>query len=617
MSVAEHFDVLSIYRAAATRVVPVEGDPEDLLDEGGGLQAAFESIGQRPLVGVLRDGSIQAVLLADGELAVEVARSAAGARLTVKWADKVIVDEAVEIPPIRATWAGPWFRPDPDTECTSQSALGDPAQQVFAVADVGGQTRWFRGGHHGRGVGQLALKGVVPEVAPGALGSAEFRAAHGVRLSYVAGAMAGGIASAELVIAMANAGLIGFYGSGGVPIEAVEAALEQVSAGCAEGTAWGFNLLNNPAEPAVEERTVDLYLKHGVRRVSASAYMGLTPAILRYRLSGVERAASGGITCPNKVFAKISRPEVAEKFLRPAPDQMIAELVKAGQLSLNEAELARQIPVAEDITAEADSGGHTDHRPLVVLLPEIQALRDRIAIEQDYASRGIHPRVGAAGGLGTPSACWAALAMGADYVLTGSVNQAAVEAGTSEMTKKLLADASFYDVSSGPAPDMFEIGAKVQVLSRGSMYAQRAQKLYDLYKAHGDMADIPSKERKRLEKQIFKRPLDEVWEGTRAYWAERDPKQVEKAERDGRHKMALTFRWYLGMTSRWARIGEADRKRDFQVWCGPSMGGFNSWASGGPLEALNARTVVGIADALMAGAAVEARRALARTLGLV
>ena len=143
-----------------------------------------------------------------------------------------------------------------------------------------------------------------------------------------------------------------------------------------------------------------------------------------------------------------------------------------------------------------------------------------------------------------------------------------------------------------------------------------SEKLYDLYKGYASMDEIPAKQRARIEKQLFKKSLDEVWEGTRAYWQERDPKQVEKAERDGRHKMALTFRWYLGMTSRWARTGDKDRKRDFQVWCGPSMGGFNTWARGTELEALDKRTVVGIADALMQGAAQQGRQAMARALGL-
>jgi hypothetical protein len=70
------------------------------------------------------------------------------------------------------------------------------------------------------------------------------------------------------------------------------------------------------------------------------------------------------------------------------------------------------------------------------------------------------------------------------------------------------------------------------------------------------------------------------------------------------------------MTSRWARAGDEERKRDYQMWCGPAMGAFNEWARGTELEPLEGRSVVAIANALMHGAAVEARIHLARTLGL-
>ena len=325
MPVADHFDTLAVYGAAAVRIIPVEGDPEDLLGEGGALQAKFEELGRRDLVGVLRDASIRGVLIADGDLMVEVERAGSGARLQVRWGEATVVDEQVEIPPMRASWPGPWFRPDPSTEIRALSVeLPASDSALYAVADVGGQERWFSGGLHGRGVGQLALKATIPMVRPQSLGSAAFRETHGVRLAYVAGAMAGGIASAELVIAMAQAGLLAFYGSGGVPVPAVEEALVRVAAEAGEG-AWGFNLLHNPVEPAVEEQTVDLYLKHGVRRVSASAYMGLSPAVVRYRATGM-RLVDGQVVAPNHVFAKVSRPEVAERFLRPPPGDLLADL---------------------------------------------------------------------------------------------------------------------------------------------------------------------------------------------------------------------------------------------------------------------------------------------------
>jgi PfaD family protein len=617
MSVARHFEALAAYRAGAIRIVPTDGEPEDLLGDGGGLETAFSSLGQHTLVGVLRDPGVAEVLLVDGELSVGVERARSGGRLTVRWGTTPVVDEPVEIPPVDPGWSGPWFRPDPASEVTDVRAdLWNPELTLHAVSDVGDQVRWYRGGVHGRGSGAEPLRGVVRAIDPAELGSRGFQRAHGVKWSYIAGAMAGGIGSVDILLTMAKAGLIGFFGSGGLPLEAVEAALQRVSREMPADGAYGFNLLHNPAEPSVEERTVDLYLKYGVRRVSASAYMGLTPAVVRFRLHGIHRGPDGRVVAPNSVLAKLSRPEVAERFLRAAPPDIVGRLVETGALTAEQAAMAREIPVATDITAEADSGGHTDHRPLVVLLPTIQRLRDRIARELGWEGKGVAPRIGAAGGLGTPASVWAAFAMGADYVLTGSVNQATPEAGTSDVAKKLLLEAQFFDVATGPAPDMFEIGAKVQVLGRGTMYAQRSGKLYELYKSYGTLDEIPASERQKIETQLFRRTFDEVWAECVSYWGARDPAQLEKAERDGHHKMALVFRWYLGQTSRWARLGDAERKRDYQLWCGPAMGAFNQWVAGTRLESLEARSVVALADALMRGAAANARVALARVQGL-
>ena len=63
-------------------------------------------------------------------------------------------------------------------------------------------------------------------------------------------------------------------------------------------------------------------------------------------------------------------------------------------------------------------------------------------------------------------------------------------------------------------------------------------------------------------------------------------------------------------------MGEADRKRDFQIWCGPSMGLFNDWVRGTSLDPLPARKVVDIANSLLTGAAALRRVELARTLGV-
>ena len=144
----------------------------------------------------------------------------------------------------------------------------------------------------------------------------------------------------------------------------------ELTARCGEA-AWGSNLIHSPNEPHLEEKTIDIYLRHGVRRVSASAFMAMRPAIVRYACSGLTQGPDGAVIRRNFVFAKISRPEVAKHFLSPAPEPMLQALLDSGAITSAEAALARRVPVAEDVTVEADSGGHTDNRPMTALMPAI------------------------------------------------------------------------------------------------------------------------------------------------------------------------------------------------------------------------------------------------------
>ena len=88
--------------------------------------------------------------------------------------------------------------------------------------------------------------------------------------------------------------------------------------------------------------------------------------------------------------------------------------------------MAQYVSVAEDIIVESDSGGHTDNQAFSALFPSIVQLRNNVVREHNL-TRSIH--FGAAGGLGDPQGVAAAFAMGADFVLTGSVNQGCVESG--------------------------------------------------------------------------------------------------------------------------------------------------------------------------------------------
>lgn len=455
--------------------------------------------------------------------------------------------------------------------------------------------------------------GVLPALYPEWLGDRAFLEAHGLRYPYVAGAMARGIASEALVIEMARSGMLGFFGAGGLSPARVERALVMLNEALGATQPWGCNLIHSPQEPELESQIVTLLLRYNVRRVEASAFMALTPAVVRYAFSGVTRDAAGQLQRINHVFAKISRPEVAHHFMSPPPQAMLDALVQAGDLTAQEASLAHHLPVAEDITVESDSGGHTDNRPLGSLFPTISQLRDDLAARHRY-TRPI--RVGAAGGLGTPESVASAFALGAAYVLTGSVNQSCREAGVSDDAKALLALAELADMTMAPSADMFELGVKVQVLKRGTMFASRATTLYNLYTRYPSLDAIPADELARVEQQLLRQPVGEVWDDARKFFEVRGPHEIERAERDPRHKMALVFRSYLGRSSRWPIDGDSERRLDYQIWCGPAMGAFNAWVKGSFLEKPENRSVVQVARNLLEGAAYVTRAAQLRSYGV-
>jgi PfaD family protein len=457
------------------------------------------------------------------------------------------------------------------------------------------------------------LVGVLPPMYPEWLGCRSFCDTHGVRFPYVAGEMANGISTTRMVIAMARAEMLSFFGAAGLDRSRIDSAVDELRAALGHLPNWGVNVIHNPNDPESEEWVAKTVVRKKVPKVSFSAFMALTPAVVFCAASGLHVDRAGHVVRPTQVFAKVSRPEVAAAFMSPPPVDMLRELVACGRLTESEAALAARMPVAEDITVEADSGGHTDNRPLAVLVPTIRAMAEASTARFGYP-RSI--RVGAAGGMGSPDAVAAAFGLGAAYVLTGSVNAAAVESGLSDDAKEMLAQADLADVVMAPSADMFEFGVKVQVLLRGTRYAGRAAQLYETYRAHAGLDEIPPMLRSTLERDIFGAPLEDIWSATQRYWQQRDPEQIAVAETDPKHRMALVFRWYLGMATRWAIDGHSSRRTDYQLWCGPAIGAFNRWVDGSFLAPLGNRSVVQIALNLLEGAAVITRAHQVRTFGI-
>ena len=470
-----------------------------------------------------------------------------------------------EAPPVPAS------RPQAAAETTGESI---PATHQEAAAEPSAASATMA----------AAASPMVEDVAAGptaeSLGSRAFRERYEVRLAYAAGSMHFGISSVALVQRMAQARLLGFYGAAGLSLDRIDDDLAHLRSRLTDGECFGANLTAERSE----RELVDIYLRHRVTCVEASGYLKPTLPLVRYRLAGIARRADGSPSVPNRVLLKTPRVDIAQRFLQPPPTALVVELQRQGALTDEQVALAARVPLASDICAQAAGGGHTSRQSAAVLLPDFCQLR-----KQTDASVAI----GLAGGIGTPAAAASAFLLGADFVLTGSVNQCTVEAGTSELAKDLLQSMGVHDTRHVPAPN-FE--SEVQVLRKGVLFAARANKLRELYQRHAALADLDEQTVAQLEDRIFRRPLSDI------------AAQVD--ENDQRAHLRQTLGWYLEHSIELAVAGDRDRKMDFQIYCGPALGAFNRHVAGTSLGSWRTRHVDQIASLLMDGAAQRLSRGL-------
>lgn len=444
------------------------------------------------------------------------------------------------------------------------------------------------------------------------LGNAAFKQDYGLTYAYYGGSMASGISSVAMVVALAKAGFMGAYGSGGQRLPKIKEAILAIKQQIPDRP-YLVNLLSGTMTLAQEFEFVQFCIANEVPGIEASAFITVPASLVYYKLSGLTQGENGQIIAKHKIIAKISREEVAERFLLPPENKIVQSLKTKGYITEQQAAWGLQMPLADDVTVEADSGGHTDNRPLVSLFPAIVHLKNKIESTHDFLKTA---RVGAAGGISTPESALAAFQMGAAYVVTGSVNQACVEAGTSTYVKELLAQVKMADVLMAPSADMFEAGGKVQVTKKGTMFPLQAKKLYETYQQYAAIEEIPAKDWQRIEQTILKQPVAQVWQEIERFFSQSDPKQLALAEKNPKHKMGLVFRWYLGNASRWAIDAVDERKMDMQIWCGQAMGAFNNWCEGTPLAQADNRFVADVAKRIMDGAAQLQMKNLLSTIGI-
>ncbi len=142
----------------------------------------------------------------------------------------------------------------------------------------------------------------------GRLGSAEFRADYRLRHAYVAGSMYKGIASTDLVVRMGRAGLMGFFGSGGLTTGEIDAAIRDIGDRLGPDGVFGVNLLATSDAPAAERELVELLLKHDVRHAEAAAFTAVTAPVCASASPERTGRPTAPPTAVRHVLAKVTRP---------------------------------------------------------------------------------------------------------------------------------------------------------------------------------------------------------------------------------------------------------------------------------------------------------------------
>lgn len=453
----------------------------------------------------------------------------------------------------------------------------------------------------------LALQ--APQLTGKTIGNDAFKADYKTEYAYIGGGLYRGVSSVDYVVKMAKSGLLSFLGAGGISLAEVDTALLAINQQLNQQQPFGVTMLSDLGDQQNEMAMVELLLSHDVNVLETVAFLDVTPALVLFRLRGLSRDNDGTINCRHRIIARVFRAEIAESFLKPAPERIVQQLLEQQKITAEQAQLAKVVPIAHDLLVDANVGGISDKSSLLTLFPQVAASRDKMRLEYGYQHK---VRVGAVGGFGAPDAIVAALMLGAEFIETNSINQCSVEASTSDAVKDVLVKIQTHDVDYAPFSELFELGGKVQVVRKGSFFSSRAQRLFELWQRFNSLNELDAGLIYQLENNYFRQSVDDVWRDVYSYYQEHNPQEIIKANRNKKHRMALMFRWYLMHAFDFAKQGNEARRVDFQIHCSPAMGAFNDWVKGTELEPWKKRHVDEIGKKLMESSATILQQRISR-----
>lgn len=423
----------------------------------------------------------------------------------------------------------------------------------------------------------------------------KFNIEYGLKYPYLAGGMERGISSKEMVVKCGKDNILSFLGTKRMDIEKVKQSIIYIKERLSKGEPFGVNITYDSFDTELAPKVIDLCLEYNVKNVEVSGYYDIPNYIIRYKLKNIKQEKNK-VICDNKVFLKVDRLSDIDRWIGTISEKVLNSLLEDNFITNEEKMLSKCISIIDALTIKCEVGGNQNRNDILNTLPMAIKIRDSQVKEHSY-DNNIY--VGASGNIGTPEAVAIAFILGADYVVTGSINQCSVEADCSDSIKDLLQQARIEDTIYVPDAEKFEIGGKVQVLKRGVMFPSRANKLYELYKYYDSYYQIDEKSRKHIEKNYFMKTFNEYYEECKKSLSS---EKIDIIEKDEKKKMALVFKTYLMEAALYGQKGIEEQRMNFEIYCSPALGAFNEYCKGGELDNWRKRSVTKIAEALMCDA---------------
>jgi trans-AT polyketide synthase/acyltransferase/oxidoreductase domain-containing protein len=424
------------------------------------------------------------------------------------------------------------------------------------------------------------------------IGNAEFSKKYRTKYNYAVGGMGHGISGVDFVVKSCNEGILSFLGANCVDLDVIGSMIDQVKHKINSDTLFGVNITENYFEPQNTKDLINLCTEKGVRVIEASNFMTVTKELVRYKISGIGLDAEGSVT-GNAIIAKVSNTNVAREFLKPPSDSILNELLNEKAITKDEFDIAGKIPVADDVCIVGDCAYETEKGNLLTMLPEVLDVAEKIYKENLLVAKS---RIGAAGSIGSGRTILALHYMGAEFFMTGSVNECTKEADIPDDVKDMLVKTNVNDFTYAPSENMFELNRFVQVLKKGVFFPSRANMLKSVYDTVNSIDDISGEIKLYIEDKLLQCGFDNYFAKIKL-----TENQIKLANSNSKYKMAIIFKQYLHEASDKALFSK-DRDKDvvdFQVYCGTAIGTANERLKDSKINDWKMRNTANIAEVLM------------------